>query len=166
MEVKKKMVQTLKWATAHLSIKLGVRGGGLGAQAGVLGAGVRGTVMGAQAEARKGARHDAQGHGARRAGARGGAGIAGGAGARGCGRGRAGLRRAAQRVGASARCCDTTLRLLRHGQLGPATRRWAGHARAACARWLGQIGCLVHLTHFSSVFGLSTVPESLIRHCS
>ena len=31
---------------------------------------------------------------------------------------------------------------------------------------LGQFGCLVHLTHFDSVFGLSTVPESLNEHYS
>ena len=28
------------------------------------------------------------------------------------------------------------------------------------------IWCLVHLTHFDSVFGLNTVPESLNEHCS
>ena len=83
---------------------------------------------------------------------------------RGRGRGRAGLRRAAR--GAQAR--GTSRRgeraALRHDAKAPATRGWAGHARAACACWLGQIGCLVHLTHFDSVFGLSTVPESLIGH--
>ena len=41
------------------------------------GAGVRGTEMGSQAEARKGAGHDAQGHGVRGAGVRGDAGGAG-----------------------------------------------------------------------------------------
>ena len=48
----------------------------------------------------------------------------------------------------------------------PATRprtRASGHA---CAHWLGQIGCLVHLTQFDSVFGLSTVSESPFGHCS
>ena len=125
---------------------------------------MRGTAMGAQEKARRGAGHDAQGNGARRAGAR----VRGGAGQgeRDLGARHRGLRRAAQRAGASARRCDTTLRRLRHGQLGSATRRWAGHARTVCARWLGQIGCLVHLTHFDSVFGLSTVPESLIGHYS
>ena len=50
---------------------------------------------------------------------------------------------------------------------GPATTRPSVRGLgAACASWLGQIGCLVHLTHFDSVFGLSTVPESLIGHCS
>ena len=34
------------------------------------------------------------------------------------------------------------------------------------ARGLDQIGCLVHLTQFDSVFGLSTVPESIFGHCS
>ena len=42
-----------------------------------------------------------------------------------------------------------------HGRLGPATRRLYSHdtARArspgcACVRWLGQVGCFVHLTQF------------------
>ena len=64
---KKKKVQTLKWATAHLSIRLGARGWALGVQVGALGTGVRGT-------ARK--------HGARGAGRADGARWALGAGAR------------------------------------------------------------------------------------
>ena len=59
---------------------------------------------------------------------------------------------------------------------GAATRHWGatilpharGHARAwAC--WLGQLSqfwCLVYLTHFDSIFGLSTVLESQNEHCS
>ena len=41
-----------------------------------------------------------------------------------------------------------------------------------CAGWacwlgqLGQFGCLVHLTHFDSVFGLSIVPELIFGQCS
>ena len=41
-----------------------------------------------------------------------------------------------------------------------------------CAGWacwlgqLGQFGCLVHLTHFDSVFGINTVPELIFGQCS
>ena len=50
----------------------------------------------------------------------------------------------------------------RHGRSAHDT---AKHARA-CARWLGQIGCLVHLTQFDLVFGLNIVSESPFGHCS
>ena len=85
-----------------------------------------------------------------------------GAGARGAGARGARARESGTQARGTARRGERAA--LRHDAKAPATRRWADHARAACACWLGQIGCLVHLTHFDSVFGLSTVPESLIGH--
>ena len=55
---------------------------------------------------------------------------------------------------------------LRHGAGQVATRPRAHGLGAACACGLDQIGCLVHLTQFDSVFGLSTVPESIFGHYS
>ena len=74
------------------------------------------------------------------------------------------------------RACDTALGHPATWRLRP--RHGRGHdldtaaaacdmARArACVRWLGQVGCSVHLTQFDPVFGLSTVSESLFGHCS
>ena len=51
----------------------------------------------------------------------------------------------------------------------PCARGLGVPMRTGWACWLGQLGqfgCLVHLTHFGSIFGLSTVPESLNEHWS
>ena len=74
--------------------------------------------------------------------------------------------REAQRAGAHAWRCDKASWGLQHGAGLATTRPRARSLGATCTRWLGQIGCLVHLTHFDSVFRLNTVSESLIGHCS
>ena len=114
-------------------------------------------ALGAQAGARRALGHDT--------------GTRGGAWRRRAARGRAGARAALRHGSLGLRqdrlgCHDTASWGLGHGA-GLATKHpRTGGLGAAWAHWLGQIGCLVHLTHFDSVFGLSTVPESLIGHCS
>ena len=61
---------------------------------------------------------------------------------------------------------DTARPGLRNDATVPTTWPRVRGLGSACACWLGQIGCLVHLTHFDSVFGLSPVSESLFGHYS
>ena len=63
---------------------------------------------------------------------------------------------------------DTATGRAGRGALGVQVGAWAClcAGRVCWPGQLGQFGCLVHLTRFDSVFGLSTVPESRDEHCS